>query len=228
MQPIGYHQRMIEPISNQPHFWQVSSDNQTYTELCNALYERELLRLAKLSPEQLPLLQKRLAALPFYIRRAAANIVTYRSALQLDSQNASWFHKQLSRCPAQKQQADPIANFYLKSAKPGLIVPVYIEQLSLEQVVLDSVDEVDHAGERLHCNEHGWFSFNGTPLENNNSSKFLLKPNKAIVTAASCGHQWLNNDKKAPRVLSLRELLLTSRFNWQNYAKPYQVARELK
>ena len=82
---------MIEPYSNQPHFWQVSSDNQTYTELCNALYERELLRLANMNPDQLPLLQKRLAALPFYIRRAAANIVTYRSELQLDSQNASWF-----------------------------------------------------------------------------------------------------------------------------------------
>ena len=219
---------MIEPYSNQPHFWQVSSDNQTYTELCNALYERELLRLANMNVDQLPLLQKRLAALPFYIRRAAANIVTYRSELQLDSQNASWFHKQLSNCPARKQQADPIANFYHKAAKPGLIVPVYYEHLTLEQIVLDCVDEVDSEGERLHCNEHGWFSFNGTPLQHDNASKFLLKPNKAIITAASCGHQWLNNVKKAPRVLSLRELLLTSRLNWQNFAKPYQAAGGLK
>jgi len=109
-----------------------------------------------------------------------------------------------------------------------LIVPVYNEQLTLEQIVLDSVDEVDSVGERLHCNEHGWFSFNGTPLQHDNVSKFLLKPNKAIITAASCGHQWLNNAKKAPRVLSLRELLLTSRLNWQNFAKPYQAVRGLK
>jgi hypothetical protein len=219
---------MIEPLSNQPHFWQVSSDNQTYTELCNALYERELLRLAKMSAEQLPLLQKRLAALPFYIRRAAANIVTCQSELKLDSQNASWFYKQPASCPARKQQADPIASFYQKAAKPGLIVPVYVEQLTQEQIVLDTVDEVDTAAERLHCNEHGWFSFNGTPLQSDNASKFLLKPNKAIVTAACCGHQWLNNERKAPRVLSLRELLLTSRLNWHNFAKPYQTPRAAK
>lgn len=211
---------MIDAGSNQPHFWQVSRDNQTYTELCNALYERELLRLSQLSTEQLLRLPNRLASLPFYIRRAASNILQQNTALQLDSQNASWYHKQAANCPARKQQADPIDAFYTKYAKPGLIVPVYITQLTHEQIVLDSVDEVDIGGQRLHCNEHGWFSFSGTPLAQENSDKFVLKPAKAIMTAACCGHQWLNGDKKPPRLLSLRELLLASRLNWQNFAKP--------
>ncbi|SEI06545.1 hypothetical protein SAMN05660691_03264 [Rheinheimera pacifica] len=211
---------MIDAVSNQPHFWQVSRDNQTYTELCNALYERELLRLSQLSTEQLLRLPNRLASLPFYIRRAASNILQQNTTLQLDSQNASWYHKQAANCPARKQQADPIDAFYSKYAKPGLIVPVYITQLTHEQIVLDSVDEVDFIEQRLHCNEHGWFSFSGTPLAQENSDKFVLKPAKAIMTAACCGHQWLNGDKKPPRLLSLRELLLASRLNWQNFAKP--------
>jgi len=211
---------MIDAGSNQPHFWQVSRDNQTYTELCNALYERELLRLSQLSTEQLLRLPNRLASLPFYIRRAASNILQQNTTLQLDSQNASWYHKQAANCPARKQQADPIDAFYNKYAKPGLIVPVYITQLTHEQIVLDSVDEVDFTGQRLHCNEHGWFSFSGTPLAQENSDKFVLKPAKAIMTAACCGHQWLNGDKKPPRLLTLRELLLASRLNWQNFAKP--------
>lgn len=211
---------MTDVAGNQTHFWQVSRDNQTYTELCNALYERELLRLSQLSQEQVLRMPQRLASLPFYIRRAAVNIVHSRSELTLDSQNASWFHKQAAACPASKQQADPIATFYTKQARPGLIVPVYINQLSHEQIVLDSIDEVDADNVRLHCNEHGWFSFSGTPLASENSDKFVLKPAKAIMTAACCGHQWLNGNKTSPRRLTLRELLLASRINWQNFAKP--------
>ncbi|MBZ9610042.1 hypothetical protein [Rheinheimera maricola] len=211
---------MIDVSNNQPHFWQVSSENQTYTELCNALYERELLRLSQLSAEQLLRLPNRLASLPFYIRRAASNILQQQTELALDSQNASWYYKQAATCPARKQQAAPIDAFYHRYAKPGLIVPLYITRLTEEQIVLDSVDEVDAAGQRLHCNEQGWFSWSGTPLEQQNSDKFLLKPVKSIIAAACCGHQWLNGDKKPPRLLSLRELLLASRLNWQNFAKP--------
>ncbi len=211
---------MVDAGSSQAHFWQVSRENQTYTELCNALYERELLRLSQLSTEQLLRLPERLASLPFYIRRAASNILQQQCDLELDSQNASWYHKQAGSCPARKQQADPIDAFYRRYAKPGLIVPVYISQLTQEQIVLDSVDEVDYDNQRLHCNEHGWFSFSGTPLAAANSDRFLLKPAKAIMTAACCGHQWLNGDKTTPRRLSLRELLLASRLNWQNFARP--------
>ena len=213
---------MTDAATNQSHFWQVSRDNQTYTELCNALYERELLRLSQLSTEQLLRLPNRLASLPFYIRRAASNIVQQRSELQLDSQNASWYSKQAGSCPARKQQAAPIDTFYQKYAKPGLIVPLYITRLTHEQIVLDSVDEVDVEGLRLHCNEHGWFAMAGWPQEPDNQQKLLLKPSKTVFVAVCCGHQWRNQERKLPRLLSLREMLLASRLNWQNFAKPFQ------
>jgi len=206
---------------NQPHFWQVSPDNQTYTELCNALYERELARLAQCPADELVLLPKRLASLPFYIRRAASSILQYGTTLALDSQNASWYAKQYSRCPASKQQAEPIDRFYRKAAKLGLIVPLYVEDKTLEHIVLDSVDEINLMEEKLHCNQYGWFAFSGMPLQSENSNMFLLKPDKTIMTAACCGHQWLNLQKKEPRLLTLRELLLASRLNWRNFARPH-------
>lgn len=211
---------MTELFSDQTHFWQISAQNLAHAELCNALYERELMRLSQSAAGHPDYLARKLSSLPFHVRNAACNILHYPGILSLDSQNASWYHKQLARCPARRQQADPIIHFYQKMAKPGLIVPVYREQLTLEGIFLDSVDEVDEAEQRLHCNEHGWFSFSGTPLHADNCDKFLLKPNKAIMTAACCGHQWLNNEKKTPRLLTLRELLLSSRVNWQNFARP--------
>lgn len=211
---------MTNNSGEQSHFWQVSDQNQTYTELCNALYAREMQGLAHLTPEYFVSLQARLASLPFYIPKAASYILQQQSPLSLDSQNASWFSRQAGVCPARKQQADPIAQFYQKAAKPGLIVPVYITRLAQESILLDSIDEVDYARQQIHCNEHGWFAFSGTPLQAENSDKFLLKPDKAIMTAACCGHQWLKSDKNTPRTLSLRELLLASRLNWRNFARP--------
>ena len=179
-----------------------------------------LLRLSQLPAEQLVNLAGRLASLTFYIRRAASNILKQQAELQLDSQNGSWYSLQAKRCPARKQQADPIDVFYQKHAKPGLVVPIYIMHLNQEYILLDTIDEVDQAGLRLHCNQHGWFALSGTPLQADNSEKFLLKPTKTIMTAACCGHQWLKEDRTTPRLLSLRELLLTSRLNWRNFAKP--------
>lgn len=208
---------------SQSHFWQVTAETQAYIELCNALYEREVLRLSQLPVTELNILPKRLASLPFYIRRAASHIIGLEASLTLDSQNASWQSRQLSQCPANKQQADAISQFFKKSAKPGLIVPIYLEEQTLETIRLDSVDEVDYSAQTLHCNSYGWFSFNGLPLSTANSERFLLKPDKATMTAACCGHQWLNNRKTEPRLLTLRELLLSSRLNWRNFAKPLSL-----
>ncbi|MCH8537289.1 MAG: hypothetical protein LAT66_05885 [Alkalimonas sp.] len=213
---------MNEYAADQPHFWQVSSQNQTYTELCNALYERELLRLSQQNATDLTQLPKQLASLPFYIRKAAQRILRTDSPLSLDSQNASWFASQAAKCPLNRQRPDQIARFFEKAAKPGLLVPVYQEQLGIESFLLDSVDQVDHAGQRLHCNAHGWFAFSGTPLSEDNADKFLLQPVKVVMTACCCGHQWSNKKRSSPRALTLRELLLTSCLNWKNFAKPVQ------
>lgn len=210
----------MKDAADQPHFWQVSGQNQTYTELCNALYERELLRLSKMTEAELPQLPRQLASLPFYIRKAAQRILKVQSPLLLDSQNASWFAPQAASCPLNRQRPDQIARFFEKAAKPGILVPVYQEQLGVERIVLDSVDEVDHQGQRLHCNQHGWFAFAGTPLSPENADNFLLQPVKVVMTACCCGHQWSNQKRTSPRVLSLRELLLTTGLNWKNFAKP--------
>ena len=90
---------------------------------------------------------------------------------------------------------------------------------------LDSIDEIDRAGERIHCNEHGWFAMAGWPQEPDNQHKLLLKPGKLLMTAVCCGHQWRNGERKTPRLLSLREMLLASRLNWQNFAKPHPSNR---
>lgn len=211
---------MNDDTADQPHFWQVSSQNQTYTELCNALYERELLRLSQQSVSELVNLPKQLASLPFYIRKAAQRILRATSPLSLDSQNASWFASQSAKCPLNRQRPDQIARFFEKAAKPGLLVPVYQEQLGVETFILDSVDQVDHLGQRVHCNAHGWFDYSGTPLDECNADKFMLQPVKVVMTACCCGHQWSNQKRSSPRALSLRELLLSSCLNWKNFAKP--------
>ncbi|SEA77090.1 hypothetical protein SAMN04488051_10678 [Alkalimonas amylolytica] len=211
---------MMKDSTEQPHFWQVSGQNQTYTELCNALYERELLRLSQCPASDVVQLPRQLASLPFYIRKAAQRILKVQSPLLLDSQNASWFASQAVSCPLNRQRPDQIARFFEKAAKPGLLVPVYQERLGVERILLDAIDEVDLAGQRLHCNQHGWFAFAGTPLSTDNTDKFLLQPVKVVMTACCCGHQWSNQKRSSPRALSLRELLLTTDLNWKNFAKP--------
>ncbi|HCU65069.1 MAG TPA: hypothetical protein DF774_04830 [Rheinheimera sp.] len=216
-------------MKSQNELWFLPEQNQTYIELCNTLYERELLRLAQTPADKLPWLPKRLASLPFYVREAASLILKHPSPLTLDSQNACWLHSQSKMCPVPHvDESESIFAFYHKNAKLGLLVPVYCKEQDIEQIRLDSVDEIDHEGQRIHCNEHGWFAMAGWPQEPDNQQKLLLKPSKTVLVAVCCGHQWRNQERKTPRLLSLRELLLASRLNWQNFAKPHQAKKELR
>lgn len=219
-------------MSTQNELWLSPEHQQIYTELCNTLYERELLRLSQTPSEQLPLLTKRLASLPFYVREAASLILKHPSPLTLDSQNACWLHSQSKVCPVPHvDESESIFSYYHKYAKLGFLVPVYIkdpQQNQLEQIRLDSIDEIDPDGQRIHCNEHGWFAMAGWPQEPDNQQKLLLKPGKAVMVAVCCGHQWRNQERKLPRLLSLREMLLASRLNWQNFAKPHPAKKDLR
>lgn len=209
-------------MTTQNQLWQNPEHTLIYTELCNTLYERELARLAQTPVEQHGLLTRRLKSLSFYVREAASLILQYPSPLQLDSQNACWLHSQSRQCPVPHVDAsESIFSFYAKSARLGLLVPIYLQEHGVQQILLDSVDEIDQAGHRVHCNEHGWFAMAGWPQEPDNQHKLLLKPSKSVFTAVCCGHQWRNGDKKTPRLLSLREMLLASRLNWQQFAKPH-------
>lgn len=196
----------------QPNLWQNADKSKLYSELCNAFYVREIKVLSQY--QDLNLMQRRLASLPFYIERAASHIVDGQTPLKLDSQNGSWIAKQPKHCPLLNEVQN--SRFFSKSAAVGLIVPVIVNEAQIITIKIDTIDEVHN--DKLHCNQFGWFDLAGTGLDNDAQVQ-LLKPSKAAFSSACCGHRWLNNKIFTPRVLSLREMLLATRIDWQNFAK---------
>jgi len=217
---VSRYSRCMAVSDNQTHLWQQRSNQQVLSELCNALYERELKRLSQDEQLSLVAMKKRLASLPYYIKRAAEHISELYIPLELDSQNGSWFGTQTGKPFSTKLDEDKTTAFYKKHAQMALIVPISIFHYGIEQVVLDTIDEVDIDNLQIHCNQHGWFYFNGRQApENDVYIKHLLKPGKPAMSSACCGHQWLNQRKTTPRLLSLREMLLASRINWRHFHK---------
>lgn len=210
----------------QPHLWQDVHSNLVFADLCNALYERELKKLATEHNQSSTVLLKRIGSLPYYIKRASQRIVSNDTPLDLDSQNASWLYRQPKECPGPKQKPDDIHVFYRKHAKHALVVPIYHFKRGEEFITLDTIDGVDQAGLRVHTNENGWFGFNGQPQQDDaqhnnqhsNQHKTLLKPTKTILCGACGGHKWLNHKRNNARMLSLREMLLTTNINWKNFS----------
>ena len=194
-------------------------------------------------------LQKTLGSLSYYIEKASHHILTSQSPLELDSSNGSWLAKQSVNPLSSKVNSDQTQAFYSKHACMALTVPVVINVFGIEQVLLDTIDEVDEKAMRLHCNQHGWFHFDGRHIQQSssqnevdlmnvgassitstvktspNSSRLLLKPSKVSMSAACCGHQWKNQQRMASRALSLRELLLTTRVNWKKLSQPLPLKR---
>lgn len=191
-----------------------------YSQLCNVFYEREIRLLGEcdFSPQAL---QRRMQALPFYIKRAAESLLDLDNPLLLDSQNGTWSATQKKSYPAFKYDQDKIAKQLTKHHEIGLVVPVEVTENEVIQLRLDCIDEVNQDGSQIHVNEHGWFATDGTWFEpDSNMKKRLLPPAKMLITAACCGHQWIGNEKTMQRTLTLRELLLTSVLNWPNLNKP--------
>lgn len=210
----------MKSSDNQTHLWQQRTNQQVLSELVNALYERELKRLSQDDNISLATMQKRLASLPYYIKRAAEHIAELYTPLDLDSQNGSWLGNQSAKPFSVKAIPEKTFDYYQQHAKMALIVPIAISHYGIEQIRLDTIDELDHDAKRLHCNQHGWFAFDGQEINPNPLyQKTLLKLGKPVVAAACCGHQWLNLHKTTPRLLSLREMLLASRINWQQFHK---------
>ncbi len=211
---------------NQTNIWQQRLNQQVLAELCNALYERELKRLAMDDTLSMEALQKRLGSLPYYIKRAAEHISNLYIPLELDSQNGSWMASQSGKPFSVKADETKTAAFYSSHAQMALIVPIAVSHYGIEQVVLDTIDEVDLDAGVVHCNQHGWFSIRGQQIDGDKLyEKTLLKPGKPIMAAACCGHQWLNQHKTSPRLLSLREMLLASQINWRQFHKLLPLKR---
>ncbi len=197
-----------------------NTNQQHFAELCNALYERELMSLAQSQASNIKLMQRRLAGLTHHVRRAAEHMLTRQAPIDVDIHNGSWQAKQAAKCMAAKADEQKTRDWFYQHSKMGLVVPVYISELGQEHLELDSVDRIDVAKQQVHLNKNGWYFFNGTPVKDNSHPHHhsnLLIPAKATLSAACCGHTWNHKGRSQPRALSLRELLLSTTINWKTF-----------
>ncbi|KZN48633.1 hypothetical protein [Pseudoalteromonas luteoviolacea] len=194
----------------QTTIWQDEVSRLIFAELVNVFYTREITNLVN---EPDPTRLKRfLKSLPYYVERAATHIVLGAVPLELDSHNGCWVAPQRKK-PSQDLAA--INKYYQKSAMVGLVVPIMLEFQHETGIYIDMIDQV--ALNKVHCNEFGWFNLSGLPQESEKAR--LLKPSKALMTAACCGHRWHYHKIATPRLLGLREMLLASSINWPNVTK---------
>lgn len=200
-------------MNQQSSLWQNEQQSFEYSELCNALYERELRQLADSGNLPVEALQARLKSLPYYIKRTALMMTRVITPLDLDCQNATWSSKQSTKSLAIQSEEDASSWFEKNDPVLGLVLPVGLE----DRIVLDSVDRLDIQGRRFRTNHFGWFSkdalFEASDYQ-------LLKPTKRIMSAACSGHRWRENKKITPAIPSLRELLLSCQINWKNFKTP--------
>lgn len=204
---------------DQKDLWS-DNDGLQYSELCNALYERELRAIAQSSIDDIEFLKSRLNSLPYYVKRTSEHMLFTESPLQIDTQNGTWQYRQATASPLAK--SDPVAlNTWLdEHASLGIVLPVWQEAMAEQTVMLDSIDRIDVAKKRIRLNEHGWFSFLGQSEESATGvKKVVIKPSKPIMAAGCCGHRWNIKGRVSPRTLSLRELLLSTVINWPNFSR---------
>lgn len=170
------------------------------------------------------------------------------SPLEADTHNGSWFAKQSSKCPGlqhnDQNERDKCQQWYSKHAEYGLVVPVLITNIEGMYIELDSIDMTSQNKTELHLNKSGWFLNTGSAIlkassassdirqTSANSDHFtskevkhatmhtqvLLKPTKAIMASACCGHMWNYKSKRSPRALSMREMRLSTKINWRNFS----------
>jgi hypothetical protein len=203
----------------------IFSDDQRqlhYAELCNALYERELASLSQQKISNISLLQRKIAGLRHHVKRAAYSLLQHQSPLQVDIHNASWQAKQAAKCMANNYAPQKTQQWFSSNIQIGCSIAIHVKQLGCEHIELDSIDRIEQSNHRVHTNKFGWFTMDGEFAEDNLKQTNvlclrLLKPTKAILTAACCGHKWANKGKGQQRALSLRELLLSLSINWKTF-----------
>ncbi|MEW6992149.1 hypothetical protein AADZ91_15880 [Colwelliaceae bacterium 6441] len=205
-------------MTEQTSLWQEPSQSTDFSELCSALYEREIASLAATEIKSPQAIQGRLKSLPYYIKRTAHLMIQANTPLVIDVQNASWSAKQAVHMPLSGQDIESVNQWYLTTdLRHGLVVPIVNESF----IALDSIDRIDNEKMRFRTNAHGWFDIKHSNENTNaNHTVRLLKPNKRVMTAACTGHSWLNDQKINPHMPSLRELLLSCAINWRNFKQP--------
>jgi hypothetical protein len=213
---------MVISDSNQSNIFSDEHRQQHFAELCNALYERELQVLAQQKISNISILQRKIGGLRHHIKRAADQFLSHAGPLQVDLHNGTWQSKQTANCMAGNFDRDKTQLWYVKYARFGLCVPVHVSELGIEHIELDSLDRIEVEDKRMHLNKHGWFSFNGDNSAEQRDDvrsvqKRVLKPSKALLAAACCGHTWNHKGRSQPRTLSLREVLLSASIDWKNF-----------
>lgn len=206
----------------QASLWQPEKVSADYAELCNALYERELLTVASQQQVDPVRLQSKLKSLPHYVKRTALLMSDTVTPLTLDPQNASWVAPQGVKPPLTGQKF--AWQWYEDLELPlGLIVPVMFNG----QVHLDAIDRLDNNRQRLRTNAFGWMSVANCGADNsvvtNHDQPHLMKPMKKIMMAACAGHRWQLGKRTRPQPLTLRELLLSCHINWRNFRQTRRI-----
>lgn len=194
-----------------------------FSELCSALYEREINLLANTQLTSKEQIQARLKSLNYYVKRTAGSMLAVQSPLLLDLQNASWTEKQSKQLPIKEQSDADIQKWYQTNKLClGLVVPVLIKERKNSRIMIDCIDRVDEENHRFRTNYCGWFYLNKMPAHQDENFT-LLKPSKKVFTAACSGHQWQGNNRTQPLTLPLRELLLSCQINWRNLRLPVSL-----
>ena len=217
-----------------------------FTEICTALYERELLALSHLSTNNASILKRRVGGLPYHVRSVARFMVTQSQSLfplEVDTHNGSWYGKQPNKCPGLSQDNEKCVLWYMKNTDYGLVVPILVQSIEGLTIELDSIDMFRDSLSEIHLNKHGWFNVGQKQLtktlayDNSHNDQVtddpkkegysspqlskttltILKPTKPIMSSACCGHMWNYKTKASPRSLSMREMRLSTQINWKNF-----------
>lgn len=200
------------------------SEQPLFADVCNALYERELMTLATQGPGQSALLKRRLGGLSHHVKRAAEFLVSNPTPLSVDAHNGAWQNKQAGKSPSPTITAEANQQWFGEKASIGLPVCVSVLNFDHEHLELDCVDRIQPENQTLHLNRFGWFSFDGAYVDDSAHQRAidatelrLLLPNKKTMAAACSGHCWNHKGKLSPRTLTLRELLLSTLIDWKTF-----------
>ena len=190
------------PAQPQVNIFSDSQQQTHFAEICNALYERELITLAHQPISNISLLQRKLGGLRHHVKRAAYHFIHHTGPLSVDVHNASWQAKQSATCMGRRHDKDKTHQWFVQYARSGLPVVIYVKNINGEHLELDSIDRRVSSNIRDHAALGKYV---------------LLRPSNAIFSAACCGHTWNHKGRSHPRTLTLRELLLSGSINWKNF-----------
>lgn len=215
---------MSEPEQPQSDIFAQISEQPLFADVCNALYERELMTLAAQGPGQVSLMRRRLGGLSHHVKRAAEYLVANPTPLDVDTHNGSWQSRQGPKCPANAVDGEQNQTWFTSKATIGLPVCVSVTNYDHQHLELDCVDRIQTENQTLHLNRFGWFKFDGSYVDDSAHQQLfdatelrLVLPNKKTMTAACSGHCWNHKGKLAPRTLTLRELLLSTLIDWKSF-----------